>query len=53
MSYQQPVVSEKNLHVGSVKVEVGPDTDSLVSLGTGDDAKFSIGGKILCLINSR
>jgi hypothetical protein len=41
MPYQQPVVSEKNLHVGGVKIEVGPNTDSLVSLGTGDDAKFS------------
>jgi hypothetical protein len=41
MPYQQPVVSEKTIRVGSVKVEVGDSVSSLVSLGTGNAAKFS------------
>jgi hypothetical protein len=41
MPYQQPVVSVKTIRVGSVKVEVGESVGSLVSLGTGNAAKWS------------
>jgi hypothetical protein len=41
MPYQQPVVSVKTIRAGSVKVEVGDTIGSLVSLGTGNAAKWS------------